>query len=135
MGDRVRRVIMIMNGLSAIQQRWRSLQSAARMLCLFAIFLCVCGSCNIGFWAIRDNYLSRKVPERERLLREFLARSSNYRDKLGGSLSSFSIEKEHSDAFATYTTFMCSGQVKGDRIEFEALVQRSAIHLTLQREK
>ena len=135
MGDRMSRVVMIMNGLSAIQQRWRSLPSAARMLCLFAIFVCFWGSCNIGFWAIRDSYLSRKVPEREQILKEFLARPSNYRDKLGGSLSSFSSEGKHSDAFATYTTFICSGKVNGDRIEFEALAQRSMIHLTLKREK
>jgi hypothetical protein len=88
------------------------------------------GTCELGFWTWRDNYLGRELPKRERILREFLTEPSNYQEALGGKLENYTIVRNYSDGFATYTYFVCTGKMNKDRIDFEALVQATKVHIS-----
>lgn len=118
------------NFLKAFRSRWTSLPGGAKMLIFVAVLFGAWGSCNTGFWAIRDSYLGRELPRREQVLRSFLARPCNYRETLGGELKSFRIVQNYSDGFATYTYFVCQGTINQARVEFQARVQGEKVFVS-----
>lgn len=88
------------------------------MLLFVAILFGSYGSCTVGYSSWRANWLSDENPRRQRVLVAFLSEPSNYREKLGGKLSSYRVERNYSDFFVTYTIFECSGEVAAKRIRF-----------------
>jgi hypothetical protein len=108
--------------LTKLQSRLNALPGWAKPIVFLAILFGSIGCCNAGFWVIRSTYLARVLPEREQKLKEFLAMPTNYKAELGGPLERNSIEGSYSDAFGTYTVFVCSGQILGKKVAFNAWV-------------
>ncbi len=99
------------------------------MLLFVVILLGSYGSCIAGHSAWLSSYLDRENPKRERILREFLSDPSNYRKRIGSKMSSYRIVRNYPDLFATYTIFVCSGQVDDKPIEFTAQVWGSKVYI------
>ncbi len=87
------------------------------------------GTCNLGMSAWRVTYLDRGIPKRERILKDFLSKPNNYSEKLGGKLASFRVESNYSDLFATYTIFVCSGEIDKRTVKFQAQVLRENVYV------
>ena len=108
--------------LSKWQSRLNSLPGWAIPIVFLTIIFGSIVCCNTGFWVIRSTFLAIELPGREQKLQEFLATPSNYEAELGGLLEHNIIEENFSDSFATYTVFICSGQVHGKKVEFRVVV-------------
>jgi hypothetical protein len=80
------------------------------------------GCFNIGFWKVREAYLVGVLKIREQQVRTLLSEPKNYRDKLGGKLTTYRIRRNYSDAFATYTVFICEGELESQKVRFEAQI-------------
>lgn len=92
------------------------------MLLFVAVVFGSYGSCIAGHSAWQNSYLSRENPKRERILTDFLSKPSNYSERLGGKLTSYRVERNYSDLFATYTIFVCSGEIGKKQIQFHGQV-------------
>jgi hypothetical protein len=87
------------------------------------------GTCNLGMSAWRITHLNRENPKRERILRDFLSEPTNYGERLGGKLTSYRLERNYSDLFATYTIFVCSGEIDKRTVKFQAQVLRDNVYI------
>jgi hypothetical protein len=87
-------------------------------------------SLNFSIIFIRESYMGKVLPERERRLQEFLNEPSNTRTLLGGDVRPFKVVFSESDTFVTYTTFHCVGSGSEKQIGFDVQVFPKSIRLT-----